>query len=343
MVSIAAGMDEELQGSPEAVARQAALLAEPVAALTRRLLAQRPRFIMTCARGSSAHAAKFVKHLFERHLGIPVAAAAPNIATQYRRALGLNNQFFLSISQSGRSDDLIETTIMARKAGALTAALVNDIDSPLARAAELVLPLCAGPELSVAATKSFIASLAALLRIAAAWTDDAALLEACARLPDRLAAAIALDWSAALSPLAAATSVVTIGRGPTFAIACEAALKLKETCELHAEAFSAAEFRHGPIALVEPTFPVLLFNPNDEAAAGFFDLAGELRRIGGCVLMTQSEGKGSGALPTLAADHPDADAICLIQSFYGLLMKLAERRGTDVERPRHLQKVTRTR
>jgi glucosamine--fructose-6-phosphate aminotransferase (isomerizing) len=281
--------------------------------------------------------------LFERHLGIPVAAAAPSIATQYRRALELDGQLFLSISQSGRSDDLIETTIMARKAGALTAALVNDTESPLARAAELVLPLCAGPELSVAATKSFIASLAALLRFAAAWTDDAGLGKACARLPDRLAAAAALDWSAALRPLAAANSVVTIGRGPTFAIACEAALKLKETCELHAEAFSAAEFRHGPIALVEPTYPVLLFNPNDAAAAGFPDLADDLRRIGGCVLTTEPAAKGSASLPTLAADHPDADAICLIRSFYGLLVRLAERRGTDVDRPRHLKKVTRTR
>ncbi len=298
---------------------------------------------MTCARGSSAHAAKFAKHLVERHLGIPVAAAAPNIATQYRRSLNLKSQLFLSISQSGRSDDLIEMTAMARDAGALTTALVNDPDSPLARASELVVPLCAGTELSVAATKSFVASLAGLLRILAAWILDPLLGEACSRLPDRLAASAALDWSEALDLLTQANSVVTIGRGPTFAIAHEAALKLKETCELHAEAFSAAEFRHGPIALVSPAYPVLVFSPTDEAAAGFSDLVVDLRRKGASVLVAEPGGNQSGRLPTLDPDHPDADAICLIQSFYGLLVGLAERRGTDADQPRHLKKVTRTR
>jgi glucosamine--fructose-6-phosphate aminotransferase (isomerizing) len=343
MTTLAANMCDEVKESPAAVRRQEAALAEPIAALVERIAVRRPRLVMTCARGSSTHAAKFAKHLLERYLGIPVAAAAPNIATQYHRTLDLDGQLFLSISQSGRSDDLVETAAMARSAGALTVSLVNDPASPLAGASELVLPLCAGPELSVAATKSFIASLAALLRIVAAWTGDPLLRGACADLPDRLAAAATLDWSAALAPFARANSVVTIGRGPTFAIAYEAALKLKETCELHAEAFSAAEFRHGPIALVSAAYPVLLFPPNDEAGSGLADLVSDLRRIGGCVLVA---GHGAGEidrLPTLAAQQPEGDAICLIQSFYGLLANLAACRGTNADRPRHLQKVTRTR
>jgi glucosamine--fructose-6-phosphate aminotransferase (isomerizing) len=345
MASVAANMREEVRESPIVVRRQEALLAAPIAALIERVAARRPRLVMTCARGSSTHAAKFAKHMFERYLGIPVAAAAPNIATQYRRSLDLDGQLFLSISQSGRSDDLVETTMMARNAGALTVSLVNDAASPLAYASELVLPLGAGPELSVAATKSFVASLAALLRIVAAWTDDPQLREAYARLPDRLAAAAALDWSAALPPLTLANSVATIGRGPTFAIAYEAALKLKETCELHAEAFSAAEFRHGPIALVSADYPVLIFPPHDEAGSGFSDLVKELHRIGGCVLVAGSGSatKESGQLPTLTAQQPEADAICLIVSFYQLLAKLAEGRGKNADQPRHLQKVTRTR
>src|ERR1700739_270524 len=285
MTSVAASMRREINESPAVVRRQEALLAGPIAAVVKRVVARRPRLVMTCARGSSTHAAKFAKHVFERYLGIPVAAAAPNIATQYHRSLDLDGQLFLSLSQSRRSDDLVETTEMARRVGALTVSLVNDPTSPLASASELVLPLCAGPELSVAATKSFVASLAALMRIFAAWTADPLLREACTRLPDRLAAAADLDWSAAPTPLAPAHSVVTIGRGPTFAIAYEAALKLKETCELHAEAFSAAEFRHGPIALVSAAYPVLLFRPNDETASGFSDLAKDLRRMGGCVLV----------------------------------------------------------
>jgi glucosamine--fructose-6-phosphate aminotransferase (isomerizing) len=336
-------MGKEIQESPAVVRRQEALLAGPIAAVVKRVVARRPKLVMTCARGSSTHAAKFAKHVFERYLGIPVAAAAPNIATRYRRSLDLDGQLFLSISQSGRSDDLVETTEMARRAGALTVSLVNDPTSPLAHASELVLPLCAGPELSVAATKSFVASLTALLRIVTAWTDDPLLLEACARLPDRLAAAGALDWSAALKPLALANSVVTIGRGPTFAIAYEAALKLKETCGLHAEAFSSAEFHHGPIALVSTAYPVLLFPPNDEAASGLSDLANGLRRMGGCVLVAGAAADESGQLPTLAAHQPESDAICLIQSFYPLLAKLAACRGKNADQPRHLQKVTRTR
>jgi glucosamine--fructose-6-phosphate aminotransferase (isomerizing) len=343
MASVATSMREEVQESPAAVRRQEALLAEPMAALVERVAARRPRLVMTCARGSSTHAAKFAKHLFERYLGIPVAAAAQNIATQYHRALDLDGQLFLSISQSGRSDDLVETATMARRAGALTVALVNDPASPLAAASELVLPLGAGPELSVAATKSFVASLTALMRIVAALTDAPPLREACIRLPDRLAAADALDWSAALPLLAEASSVVTIGRGPTFAIAYEAALKLKETCELHAEAFSAAEFRHGPIALVSAAYPVLVFHPNDEAGSGMADLANDLRRIGGCVLVAGGAADHQGHLPALPPQQPESDAICLIQSFYLLVAELAARRGTNADQPRHLQKVTRTR
>ena len=344
MTPIAGGMAGELREAAAAVRRQTQTLAEPLSALARRLIRQRPRVIVTCARGSSAHAAAFGKHLFERHLGVPVAAAALNIASVYHRSLDLRDQMLLVISQSGRSDDLIETSAMARAAGAITVAIVNDLTSPLAQTAEIVLPLAAGPELSVAATKSFVASLAALLQLVATWTGDAAMAAACARLPNRLAEASELDWSQAIEPLARATSMVAIGRGPTLAIAREAALKLKETCDLHAEAFSAAEFRHGPIALVSSTYPILALAPTDESAVGLAKLAADLRRKGAHVLVTAPGSAQRGRrLPVLDSDHPDADAICLIQSFYAFLVRLAAHRGTDVDRPRHLQKVTRTR
>jgi glutamine---fructose-6-phosphate transaminase (isomerizing) len=343
MTSVVGGMQDELREAAAAVERQARTLAEPLAALLKRLARRRPAVVVTCARGSSAHAATFAKHLIERHLGVPVAAAALNIATVYRRSLDLRDQLFLTISQSGRSDDLIECAAMARAAGAITAAVVNDPASPLAQQSEIVLPLGAGPELSVAATKSFVASLAALLQLTAAWAVDAAMRSACARLPGRLAEAAELDWSEALPPLTRASSLVAIGRGPTLAIAREAALKLKETCELHAEAFSAAEFRHGPIALVSSAYPILAFGPGDEAAAGLAALVADLRHKGACVLVAEPGRRQTGRLPALAPDHPDADAICLIQSFYAFLIDLAARRGTNVDRPRHLQKVTRTR
>jgi glucosamine--fructose-6-phosphate aminotransferase (isomerizing) len=336
------GMANELVEAPAAVLRQARELPAPVAALVARLARRSPDVVVTCARGSSAHAATFAKHLIERNLGIPVAAAAPNIVSVYRRRLALKDQLFLAISQSGSSDDLIETAAAARTANAVTAAIVNDTNSPLARACEFVLPMTAGPELSIAATKTFVASLAASLRLVAQWAGRDEMAAACDRLPARLAQAAQLDWKAALAPLTAATTLVAIGRGPTLAIAREAALKLKETCALHAEAFSGAEFRHGPIALVSSAFPVLMLTPTDESALGFADLAADLRRAGAKVLIAGAD-DASTALPTLAPDQPDADAICLIQSFYAFLLRLADARGVNVDKPRHLQKVTRTR
>ena len=342
-IAFGVGMAAELHETPEVLQRQTHELAKPLAELVARLRQQPPAVVVTCARGSSAHAATFAKHLFERHLGFPVAAAAPNIATAYHRGLRLQGQFFLAISQSGLSDDLVEMTVAARAAGALTAAIVNNVESPLAAAVEIVLPMAAGPEVSIAATKTFIASLAASLRLTAQWAGDPAMAAACERLPERIAAAVQLDWSAALPYLAQANSVIAIGRGPTLAIAREVALKLKETCALHAEAFSSAEFRHGPIALVTDGYPILVLPPTDESGLGFAELVADLRHKGAGVLVATSGAEGPPRLPVLAPDRADTDAICLIASFYGFLVRLAERRGTNVDRPRHLQKVTRTR
>ena len=348
MMRMGAGLTAELREAPEAVRHQTSEIARPLVDLMTRLGRRPPGLVVTCARGSSAHAATFAKHLVERYLGIPVAEAAPNIASVYRRELRLKDQLFLAISQSGASDDLVETAAMARAAGALTAALVNDTRSSLAGACEIALPMAAGAEHSVAATKSFICSLAALLRIVAQWSANVALRGACDRLPERLAATASLDWSAALLPLVGASSLVTIGRGPTLAIAREAALKLKETCGLPAEAFSSAEFRHGPIALVATAYPVMVFAPTDESGAGLRELVVDLGRKGACVLLAEPQGarrelSRTVPLPALPAEQAEADAICLIQSFYSLLVGLAERRGTDIDSPPHLQKVTRTR
>jgi glucosamine--fructose-6-phosphate aminotransferase (isomerizing) len=335
-------MGVEAREAPAVLQRHAAALALPITELIAMLRKRSPDVVVTCARGSSAHAATFAKHLIERHLAIPVSPAAPSVVSVYRQALHMKGQLFLAISQAGRSADIVETAAMARSCGAVTAAIVNDIASPLAQTCDIVLPLGAGAELSVAASKSFIASLAVLLRLTAAWADDAAMHQSIDRLPDRLAAAMELDWSAAIESLASARSIMTIGRGPTLAIAREAALKLKEACNAHAEAFSSAEFQHGPMTLVEAAYPVLLFAPTDEAARGMEALRAKLSRMDASVFSTERI-SGSAFLPTLEADHPDADAICQIQTFYRLLLHIAARRGNDVDRPRHLNKVTTTR
>jgi glucosamine--fructose-6-phosphate aminotransferase (isomerizing) len=203
--------------------------------------------------------------------------------------------------------------------------------------------MAAGPELSVSATKTFIAALAALLRLTALWTGDGGLQTAVDRLPARLAAASDLDWTTALDPFAGTSQLAVIGRGPTLAIAREAALKLKETSNLHAEAFSGPEFQHGPVALVSPSYPIVFFLPTDVAASGMCDLAAELRRRGAPVWTTEHGGCTPLRLPALAPEQPEADAVCLIQSFYALAVAVAGRRGMSADRPRHLQKITLTR
>jgi glutamine---fructose-6-phosphate transaminase (isomerizing) len=333
---------QEVAAAPDVVARQVAALEEPLARLVARLDRRPPQVVVTCARGSSAHAATFAKHLLERYLAIPVAAAAPSIASVYHSHLRLRDQLVLVISQSGKSDDLIAFARSAQTSGAVTVALTNDAGAALATACEFVLPIGAGAELSVAATKTFVATLSALLRLTAAWARREDLAAAIARLPGRLAEAGRLDWYANAGPLAAAASLITIGRGPTLAIAREAALKLKETCNLHAEAFSGAEFMHGPVALVSARYPVLLFMPSDAAADGMREFAAVLRSKGSVLIAAEPGPLASDRLPALAADQPETDAVCLIQSFYPMLVGLAERLGIDIDKPRHLNKVTRT-
>ncbi len=338
-----ARMAREFREASHAIRAQQQGLAQPLAELAARLKRRPPQVVVTCARGSSAHAATFGKHLIERYIGLPVAAAAPNIASIYRQRLHLRDQLSLAVSQSGRSDDLVKQAGSAKASGALTVAIVNATDGPLASECDIVLPIGAGPELSVAATKTFVATLSALLQLTAAWADDGNLKGAIERLPDRLAAASDLDWSAAVSALIGTISLITIGRGPTLAIAREASLKLKETCNLHAEAFSGAEFLHGPMALVSSRCPVLMFMRTDPAAEGMRKLRADLRRRGIALLSAEPGAPAAERLPALSPDHAETDAVRLIQSFYAMIIRLAKRLGTDVDHPRHLQKVTRTR
>jgi glucosamine--fructose-6-phosphate aminotransferase (isomerizing) len=334
----------EAAEAPAMAERQLAELSAPLGALGQTLRARDPHLVVTCARGSSDHAATFAKYLIETRAGVPVASFAPSTASIYRTDWRrLDGALFLAISQSGRSPDLLLSAEAARKAGALVVAIVNDAEAPLAAAADIALPMLAGPELSVAATKSFIASLLILGQIAAAWSEDSALAEAMADAPDMLRQAGALDWSAALPLLREAGNLYVLGRGLTLAIAQEAALKLKETCAIHAEAHSAAEVKHGPMAIVGPDLPVLMLVPNDEAGALFAPLARDFAGRGAGVMMAGGEVPGALCLPVLPGLHPAMAPIAAIESFYGFAAELSLARGLDPDRPPSLHKVTRTR
>lgn len=314
---------------------------EAARALGAKLRASAPRAVVTCARGSSDHAATFAKYLFETRVGLITASAAPSIASVYRARQDLRDCLFVVISQSGRSPDLVSTTQAAKESGAIVVALVNDEHSPVAELADHTLPLSAGEEVSVAATKSFIASLAGLVQLTAEWIEDDVMRAALARAPDDLERAWELDWSAALETLRPAANLYVIGRGVGLGIAQEAALKCKETCALHAEAFSAAEVRHGPQALLQDDFPALIFSQGDETRAGVETLASDLAARGVEVMIAGADVKGATVLPAIAA-HPLIEPLTYAQSFYRLANALAIARGQDPDRPPHLRKVTRT-
>ncbi len=331
----------EAAQAAEAVRLQLRTNNERMEQLGERLRRLAPRAVVTCARGSSDHAATFAKYLIETRLGILTSSAAPSVSSVYAAKGDLRGTVLVAISQSGASPDLLAAVANSKSAGAITVALVNVESSPLAKSADFTIPLCAGPEESVAATKSYIASLAALIHLTAAWSGDAELLDALSALPARLAHAWSLDWSAAVEPLRTAHDLYVVGRGLGLGIAQEAALKLKETCGLHAEALSAAELRHGPMALVNPGFPVLVFAQSDETHTGVESLAAELAGRGAKVLLAGAAAPGALTLPA-EAGHPAIEPLLLIQSFYRMVAALAVARGFDPDRPPHLRKVTET-
>ena len=304
-----------------------------------RLLA--PRAVLTCARGSSDHAATFAKYLIETRLGVLTSSAAPSVSSIYDTRPDLTNSVCLAISQSGASPDLLAAVSKAREAGAMVVALVNAQHSPLAALADHVVPLCAGVETSVAATKSFIASVAAIIHLVSCWAEDRELSEEIRKAPRHLERAWNLDWGAATARLQAASDLFVVGRGMGLGVAQEAALKLKETCGLHAEAVSAAELRHGPMALVRPGFPVLVFSQNDEARAGVEMLAAELVAREADVMIAGSRCQGALHLASEPA-HPVIEPMLIAQTFYRMANALSLARGLDPDRPPNLRKVTET-
>lgn len=335
-------MESEASEAAEAVRRLILANAPAFAQLARMLRANPPTRVVTCARGSSDHAATYGKYLIETLLGIPVASAAPSVASVFSAPVAPGAALCIAVSQSGRSPDLLAAVKSHQEAGAHVLALVNDESSPLAAMADTCIGLKAGPERSVAATKSYIAALAAFAALAAEWARDDALGAALARLPDQLEIASAFDWSGGVRMLRDATNLFVIGRGYGFGVAQEAALKLKETCGLHAEAFSAAEVRHGPMAIVGEGFPVLAFATSDMAGDSVREAAAEFEARGARVCLADARAEGACLLPALL-DHPALEPILIIQSFYHMANALALARGHDPDRPLHLKKVTETR
>ncbi len=340
-------MHAEAADAGAAVARFLEVNAPALADLGARLRGAPPALVVTCARGSSDHAATYAKYMIETQLGVPTVSAAFSTVSHYDAPLAASptQTLCLAISQSGRSPDMLATVERLAEGGALVVALVNDAASPLAEMADVVLPLSAGPELSVAATKSYIASLAAVAALVAAWKDDATLAADLAALPAKIDAAFALDWSPLARGLLCATNLFVIGRGLGLAVAQEAALKLKETSGLHAEAFSSAEVRHGPMAVVREKFPVIAFAGPDSTGEDVRTLAGEFAARGAEVWLASAHGAvppGVTPLPSLEL-RAELAPLATIASFYRMANALSLARGNSPDTPPYLAKVTRTR
>jgi len=334
-------MFREAAGASDAVRAQLRCDADAIAAIGREVRRLAPRAVITCARGSSDHAATYAKYLIETRAGVLTASAAPSVSSLYGVSQDLRGCLFIALSQSGRSPDLLASVAAAKAAGATILALCNSPGSPLIAAADLVIELRAGLETSVAATKSYLATLAALIRLVAAWTQDAALESTVDALPALMDQNWALDWSAALPLLEPTAHLYVVGRGLGLGAAQETALKCKETCGLHAEAFSSAELRHGPYTLLGQGFPALLYAQRDATQAGVEALGGELARRGVPVLIAGAQADGAIVLPTIDTTAEIAP-ILLVQNAYRLIVTLAVRRGFDPDHPAHLRKVTET-
>jgi glutamine---fructose-6-phosphate transaminase (isomerizing) len=292
-----------------------------------------------CGRGSSGHAGVFLRYLIETRLHLPVSASAPSVITAFRKPLTLRNALFIVISQSGRSPDLVAATQSARASGARTVAIVNVMPSPVSEAAEFVVPVEAGPEHSIAATKTVIGSLVAGARLIAELADDVALRSALDRLPERLHRALILDWSDVANDLGAASAVFVASRGLGLSSAREIALKLAEILRLPALGFSAAELQHGPRAALSSKTPVVMLRLMDETAVTVDQLTNELR---GRNIALHLCGGPRSTLPWIGDDDPATDAITMLVPAYGMIERTARAWGFDPDRPPQLNKVTET-
>jgi glucosamine--fructose-6-phosphate aminotransferase (isomerizing) len=334
---------EEIAEQPAVVERLLAAAAGPVAAVADRVRADAPTQVVIAARGSSDNAARYAQHLLGRLCGLPVALASPSLITLYGTPPRLDGALVLGISQSGASPDIHAVLADARRQGSPTAAITNDPGSLLAGAADHVIELGAGVERSLAATKTYTASLAAVAALAVAIRGEPAPAAALRAVP----AAMARQLERALpDEIPDWETCTVVGRGPHLATAFEAALKLKELTGTIAEPFSSPDLLHGPIAAVGPQHPLLAMATSGPALAGTLEVVRTGRERGAPVLAitdrpAETAAAGAGALEVEAV--PDwLSPLIAILPVQRLAVAIAQARGIDVDRPFSLSKITRT-
>ena len=340
-------MLSEIEQQPATIERTIKREAKKIESFAAKFKADRPRLIVLVARGSSDNAALFGRYLLELTTGIPVSMAAPAIHTLYKKKMDLRDALVIGVSQSGEGDDINLTLENARRSGATTLAITNEADSTMARLSDETFLIHAGRERSVAATKTYTGQLLIFHLLAKALSDDSAGMDV-ERLPELAAESLKLkpEVAAMVERYAFMEQCVVVGRGLNYANAYEFAIKLMETCYVVAERFSGADFLHGPIAMVDPGFPVFIFAPPGPTMTGTKELLAKLKVIGAETIVISGEAaalklasrgiKLQQGISELLSPIP---YIIPAQLFAALL---AEAKGLTPDRPRSLSKVTKT-
>lgn len=343
---------DEIREQPAVAAGLLANQSRNIAGIAAGLRTREIRGVMIAARGTSDHAAIYAQYLFGAFHQLPVALAAPALFSVYATPPRLDGWLVIGISQSGASPDVVAVITSARAQGAATIAITNVPDSDLGSAAEWVMDLAAGPERAVAATKTYTAELLSIAMLAAALDPARAVgrQAALALVPEAVARALDAepDVEAAAAGRAGMEQCVVLGRGYEYATAREWALKLKELAQVGADPYSAADFQHGPLALVEPGYPVLAVANHGATLAGMADLLGRLRRDYGVDLLVISNDATVRALGSAAIALPDSlpEWLTPISSIIPAQLfayHLTRANGLDPDRPRWISKVTLTR
>jgi len=342
-------MAREIAAQPEVLRHLLHEERENVARIAAHVREVQPAFAFMVARGSSDNAALYGKYLFGAINRMVVALAAPSLFTLFQTPPLLSRALVITISQSGRSPDLLEVTRNARSQGALTIAVTNHPNSPLAQLCSWVIPLHAGVERSVAATKSYTAQMMALAMLSACLAEREDLLRELELLPDQVGLAMGAEAEVrvAAQRLADATRCVVIGRGFDYATAQEIALKLKELASLAAEPYSAADFMHGPLAMVEPGFPAILIAPGGKTFEEMARLGRRLKTFGADLFAISNRRsmleQATVPIPLRGSVREWLLPFITVVPGQQMALHLALAKGLDPDRPRRLSKVTRTR
>ena len=307
-----------------------------------------PAWVTIAARGTSDNAARYAQYVFGAHNNLSVGLAVPSLITLYDAAPKMDKALVLGISQSGQSPDIVAVVKAAREQGAATLAISNDPGSPLALASAACLPLCAGEEKAVAATKTYSTQLLALAMLSAALDDDESRWDDLERVPALVEETLGLNRSieSAVSRFTKARQLLVVGRGFNYSTAFEIALKVKETSYIVAEPYSVADLLHGPVAIVEPGFPVMLVAPAGAAYDDAVELMSLLEKRGAEVVVLSSERALLARAPSslrIPENVPEwISPIVAIVAGQMWALGLALAKGLDPDHPRGLSKITLT-